>query len=139
MVTSLSVAHHLDHVGRGVTGWPLGGEFNAFSVSLFVYPVIVAALYLSRRERVGARFWAALAGLATAFVLAVHLGPAAGDSVTNIPGQYGSAIAIAAALAVLALFIAALVTHCVHELLRLRPRTTAEDDTTTGMAGGSPR
>ncbi len=100
----------------------MNDEFNAFSVSLGVYPVIVAGLVLSRRHRVGAGFWASLAGLAAVFLLVVHLGPAAGDSVTRIPDQYGPAIADVTALAVLALLIGALVLHCVHETVRMGPR-----------------
>lgn len=120
VITALSVAHHVDHVLRDVTGWPFSDTFNPFSASLFVYPVILAGLLLSRRRRVGARFWAVLAGGAALFVLAVHVGPAAGDSVTAIPGEYGHAVAGAVALAVLALFLAALVVHFVHEVRRWR-------------------
>lgn len=118
-ITALSIAHHGDHVLRDVTGWPAGDEFNPFSASLLVYPVILAGLLLSRRHRVGARFWAFLAGGAGVFILVVHVGPAAGDSVTTIPGQYGSTIAGGAALVVLGLFLVALVAHCVHEVRRL--------------------
>jgi hypothetical protein len=89
LITALSIAHHVDHMWRGVTGWPFGDELNAFTVSLGVYPVIGAGLVFSRRHRVGARFWASLAGAAAVFVLAVHLGPAAGDSVTKIPTSTG--------------------------------------------------
>ena len=119
LITALSTAHHIDHVVRDATGWPLGGEFNPFSASLLVYPVIAAGLLLSRRGRVGARFWASLAGGGALFVLAVHVGPAAGDSVGAIPDQYGSAAAGVAALSVLALFAAALVLHCVYEMRRM--------------------
>lgn len=119
LITALSVAHHIDHVVRDVTGWPLGGGFNPFSVSLFVYPVIATGVLLSRRRQVGARFWAVLAGGGALFVLAVHVGPAAGDSVGTIPDQHGSTTADVAALGVLALFIAALVVHCVYETRRL--------------------
>jgi len=118
LITGLSVAHHVDHVLRDVTGWPFRDGFNPFSASLFVYPVIVAGLILSRRRQVGARFWAVLAGVAALFILAVHVGPAAGDSVTTIPDQYGSGIAAGAALVLLALFEAALLAHCLYELRR---------------------
>jgi hypothetical protein len=74
---------------------------------------------LSRRHRVGARFWAALAGGGALFVLVVHVGPWAPDSVTTIPDQYGSGLADAAALVVLAIFVAALVAHCAIELRRI--------------------
>ncbi|HEV2070888.1 MAG TPA: hypothetical protein VGR26_13940 [Acidimicrobiales bacterium] len=119
VITGLGLAHHVDHVVRDVTGWPLAGGFNPFSASLFVYPVILAGLVLSRRRRVGAGFWALLAGGAALFMLAVHVGPTAGDSVTTIPEQHGSPVAGVAALVVLGLFVAALVAHCVHELRRM--------------------
>ena len=114
----MSIAHHVDHVARDVTGWPFGGGFNPFSASLFVYPVIAAGLVLSRRHLVGARFWAALAGGAAVFILAVHVGPTAGDAVTTIPDQHDSALADFVSLGVLALFLAALVVHCAHEIRR---------------------
>lgn len=117
-IAALSTAHHLDHVVRGVTGWPLAGGVNPFSVSLLVYPVIAAGLLLSGRGRAGARFWALLAGGGAVFVLAVHLGPAAGDAVTAIPGQHESSELDVAALVVLAAFLVALVAHCAHELRR---------------------
>lgn len=120
LITALSIAHHLDHMMRDVTGWPFRDEFNPFSASLFVYPVIAAGLVLSRRNRVGARFWAVLAGAAALFILAVHVGPAAGDSVTTIPDHYGSTVADVVALAVLGLFLAALLAHFLHEVRRLR-------------------
>lgn len=118
VITGLSIAHHVDHVWRDVTGWPFSDDFNPFSASLFVYPVIAAGLVLSRRHRVGARFWAVLAGGAALFLLAVHVGPAAGDSVTDIPNQYGPGFADAAALAVLVALVAALVVHCMYETRR---------------------
>lgn len=119
VITGLSLAHHVDHVFRDVTGWPFEGGFNPFSASLVVYPVIAVGLLLSRRGRVGARFWAVLAGGGAVFVLAVHVGPWAPDSVANIPDQYDSVAADVAALAVVALFVAALVAHCAHEARRL--------------------
>ena len=120
LITALSIAHHVDHVVRDVTGWPFRAEFNPFSASLFVYPVIAAGLVLSRRNRVGARFWAVLAGGAALFILAVHVGPAAGDSVTTIPDQYGSTVADVVALAMLGLFLTALLAHFLYEVRRMQ-------------------
>ena len=115
-VTGLSLAHHVDHVLRGVTGWPLAGGVNPFTASLFIYPVIAVGLVLSDRGVVGPRFWAILAGGGAVFVVGVHVGPAAGDSVTTIPGQHPSPLADVVALAVLAVFFAALVAHSVYEV-----------------------
>ena len=121
LITALSIAHHVDHVLRDVTGWPLDDEFNPFSASLFFYPVIVMGLALSVRHRVGARFWAVLAGGAAVFIATVHVGPAAGDAVTAIPDQYGTTAADVTALVVLTLFVGALVAHCLYELGRIHP------------------
>ena len=124
-ITALSLAHHVDHVVRDVTGWPLDDGFNAFSASLFVYPVIVVGLVLSARRMVGAPFWMVLAGGGALFVAAVHVGPAAGDAVSTIPDQHRSAAADVVALAVLAAFLVALVAHFVYEsrlLVRARRR-----------------
>lgn len=129
LITGLSVAHHVDHAVRGLTGWPLEGGFNPFSASLFVYPAIVAGLVLSRRRRVGARFWALLAGGGAVFVLTVHVGPWASDSVTAIPDQHGSTLADVGALVVLLLFVGALVAHCAYELRRMA--TAPNGGTTT--------
>ena len=117
-ISGLSVAHHVDHVLRGVTGWPLAGGFNPFTMSLLVYPAILAGLLLSRQGWAGARFWALLAGGGAAFVLAVHVGPGAGDSASSIPGQYDSPLADVTALAVLGAFFVFLVAHCCYEARR---------------------
>ena len=53
---------HLDHVIRhNAVGRPLAGEVNAFTLSLVIYPVIVAGLLLYRAGRAGPGFWAVLA------------------------------------------------------------------------------
>lgn len=118
IITALSVAHHVDHVLRDVTGWPLADGVNPFSASLAVYPVIGLGVFLSSVKRVGARFWAVLAGGGAAFVVVVHVGPAAGDSIEDIPGQYSSPIADVVALVVLVAFVSALVAHGVYEWRR---------------------
>ncbi len=120
IITALSIGHHVDHLVRGVTGWPFEGGFNPFSASLFVYPVIVAGVILSRRRRVGARFWTVLSGGGAGFVLAVHVGPSAGDSVTDIPDQYGSTLGGVIALVVLAIFVVALAAHWLYEMRRMQ-------------------
>ena len=138
LITGLSVAHHVDHVLRGVTGWPLDGGFNPFSASLLVYPVIGAGLLLARRGRVGPRFWVALAGGGALFILAVHVGPAAGDSVTTIPEQYASPAADVAALVILAAFVAALMAHFAYEL-RAAARVSSQRRSWAAEASSSGR
>jgi hypothetical protein len=119
LITALSVAHHVDHILRGVMGWPLEGGFNLFSASLLVYPLIAAGVFLSRQHLVGPLFWVVLAGGGAVFILVVHVGPAAGDAVEDIPGEYASPVAGVAALAILAAFFAVLIAHCLYELRRL--------------------
>lgn len=113
--TVLSAAHHVDHLIRGVTGWPLTGGVNPFTYSLLVYPAIAIGLLLTARGHVGARFWSAFAGAGAVFVIAVHLGPQAGDAVQEIPGQYGSPLAAALALTLLVAFVAVLVITSAYE------------------------
>ena len=60
--------------------------------------------------------WAELAGGGALFILAVHVGPVAGDSLAKIPRQYDSVLAGVAALVALALLSCALVAHCLYEL-----------------------
>jgi hypothetical protein len=117
-ITALSAAHHVDHVLRGVTGWPLDGGINAFTYSLLVYPLIAGGVALSRRGRVGARFWAFFAGAGALFIAVLHIGPGAADSVGSIPGQYATPVAGVVALIVLAAFFALLVLHGVYEARR---------------------
>lgn len=119
VITALSLAHHVDHVFRDVTGWPLEGGFNPFSASLLAYPLILTGVVLSRRQRAGARFWTLMAGGGAAFIIAIHLGPAAADSVADIPDQYDSPLATVLSLVVLAAFSAFLVAHCLYEWRRL--------------------
>ncbi len=126
---AFSFAHHADHVLRGgeATGWPLTGSVNAFTYSLAVYPIIATGLFLSRRGRVGPRFWRLLSSGGALFVLAVHLGPASGDAVGDIPGGYSSPIAGILAVSVLVAFIAVLAFTAIYEdrLARREPRSRA--------------
>ena len=112
----LSVAHHVDHVLRGDTGWPLAGGFNPFSASLVIYPLILTGLMLSVLGRVGPRFWAVLSLGGGLFVAAVHLGPVATDTIAGIPAQYGSPVAGGLAVALLVALIGVLVGTFVYEV-----------------------
>lgn len=115
---ALSLAHHVDHVLRGgeATGWPLEGGVNAFTYSLAVYPVIATAALLSGRGRAGPRLWVALSSGGALFVLAVHLGPAAGDAVGEIADGYASPVAGLVATAALVGLIAVLAFTAVYEV-----------------------
>ncbi len=109
LAVAFSLGHHVDHVLRGATGWPLAGGVNPFTYSLLVYPVIGAGLVLSKRGRAGPRFWLLLSSAGCFFVLAVHIGPAAEDTLAGIAAAYSSPAAAGAALVWLGLFVAALV------------------------------
>lgn len=119
-VMVLSLGHHLDHLLRGVTGWPFESEVNAFTYSLAIYPTIVAGVLLSRRGLAGPRFWALLSSGGALFILFVHVGPGAGDSVTEISGQYASPAAGLLALAELGLFVLALFVTAAHDVFAWR-------------------
>ncbi len=119
--TILSFAHHVDHVLRGATGWPLMGGINPFTYSLFVYPVIAFGVALSLRGRIGPPFWSILSAGGALFVGTVHLGPVAGDAVAEIPGQYASPLAGAVAVALLVAFVAVLVGTFLYEIRLASP------------------
>lgn len=119
-VVVLSLGHHVDHVLRGVTGWPFESEINAFTYSLVIYPTIVAGVLLSRRGLAGPRFWALLSSGGALFILVVHVGPGAGDSVTEISGQYTSPAAGLLALVELGLFVLALFVAAAHDVFAWR-------------------
>ena len=121
-ITALSVAHHADHVVRGSTGWPFDGGSTPSAPASSSTRSSPSAWSSASPGASGARFWAVLAGGAAVFVTAVHLGPAAGDAVEDIPGSYGSWVAGTLAVAVLIAFVAALVAHAPTRSRRLRHR-----------------
>lgn len=125
--TLLALGHHVDHLLRGHTGWPLTSEVNPFTLSLLVYPAIALGVVLTLRRVVGPRFWAALAGGGAIFVLAVHLG-AGGDSIAAIPDAYGSPVLGLAAVVELVLFIAVLIVTAASELEAARKTDRAPFD-----------
>jgi len=114
---ALSLSHHLDHVLRGGTamGWPLTGTVNAFTYSLAVYPIIATLAFLSWRARTGPQTWMLLSSGGALLVLALHLGPAAGDSVGDIPDGYSSPLAGIVAVAALVALVAVLTFTAVYE------------------------
>jgi membrane protease YdiL (CAAX protease family) len=122
----LSVAHHVDHVLRGDTGWPLAGGFNPFTASLVIYPLILTGLALSVLGTVGPRFWALVSLGGGLFVAAIHLGPVATDTIAGIPSQYESPVAGGLAVALLAALIGVLVGTFAYEV-RLTTRQRPGD------------
>jgi membrane protease YdiL (CAAX protease family) len=130
----LSVAHHVDHVLRGDTGWPLAGGFNAFSASLVIYPLILTGLVLSVLGKVGPRFWAGLSLGGGLFVAAIHLGPVATDTIAAIPSQYESPVAGGLAVALLAALIGVLVGTFAYEV-RLATRHRPVDPQRATVVG----
>lgn len=86
--TVFGVLHHIDHVLRGATGWPLIAEPTPFTYSLAIYVVVLPGLWLTRTGRVAAGFWAAVALAGLAIVVPVHIGPVADDSLGAICAGY---------------------------------------------------
>lgn len=80
-----------------------------------VYPVIALGLLLSRRGRLGPAFWTVLPAGGALFVLSVHVGPDAADTVSAVPDGYESTAGGALAVALLAALLVVLVAATVHE------------------------
>jgi heme exporter protein D len=116
LAAALSLAHHVDHVIRhNAVGWPLTGQVNAFTMSLVIYPVIVAGLLLYRAGKVGPGFWALVSGGGAVFVTAVHFGPSAVEPPTLILDEYHPAIFGWLAFTLLVTFVAVLAITSVYE------------------------
>jgi len=116
LATALSLAHHVDHVIRhNAVGWPLTGEFNAFTMSLIIYPIIITGLLLYRAGRVGPGFWALVSGGGAIFVGAIHFGPSAAEPPAKILDGYDSPILGWLAFALLATFVTVLAITSLYE------------------------
>jgi hypothetical protein len=135
----LSAGHHIDHILRGATGWPITGEVSPFTYSLAVYPLVATGLLLSRRGRVGPRAWLVVSSAGVLFLAAVHLGPAADDTVERIASGYASRAAGAAAIAELALLVTVLAGLSVYERALARRRNAGEPPRRRGPEGDPPR
>jgi hypothetical protein len=90
LATILGVLHHLDHTLRGNhVGWPLIDSITPFTPSLLVYPVLLGGIYLTRRNRVGGRYWLVAGAAMLLLVLGVHFDPAPeGESIRDIYVPY---------------------------------------------------
>lgn len=136
---ALSLLHHVDHVVRGATGWPLTGEVNPFTYSLAIYPVMAVGLVLSLRGRAGPRFWSFLSTGGALFITAVHIGPVAEDEIGAIPAQYaGSAVGRPGgwvALGLLAVLVAVLAGTSVYEHRLARAARDAAAPAAPGRLG----
>lgn len=91
--TVFGLGHHVDHVIRGNhIGWPVTAQVNPFTYSLVIYPVILVGLYLTLRNRVGARYWFVVALLGLAMLGSIHFGPWAIEPPHDIISPYRSAV-----------------------------------------------
>jgi hypothetical protein len=116
LAAAMSLGHHLDHLVRGnAVGWPVTSEFNAFTASLVVYPIIITGLLLYRAGRVGPGFWALVSGGGAAFVSAVHFGPAAVEPPELILDHYDQPVLGWLAFAWLVAFVTVLAITSIYE------------------------
>lgn len=91
--TVFGLGHHVDHVIRGNhIGWPVTAQVNPFTYSLVIYPVILIGLYLTWRDRVGARYWFGVALLGLAMLGGIHFGPWAIEPPHDIISPYRSTV-----------------------------------------------
>ncbi len=109
MATAFGLLHHLDHVIRGVAGWPVGGDVNGFTYSLLMYPVIAFELSLAARGRPLHGYRMAVAVVGFIFVAAVHFGPVAVDPLGHVYASYDSPLAGSAAVAAVVALLASLI------------------------------
>jgi hypothetical protein len=103
--TVFGLLHHADHVIRGNhSGWPFQAEVTPFTFSLLIYALIVPGIYMTAKGRdvAGYHLFVAIAGLA--LLGGVHFIPTGGQEspIHDIYMVYGSPVAGALALVVLA-------------------------------------
>ena len=111
----LGVGHHVDHMLREATGWPLPGHaVGPFTFSLLVYPVLAVLAVLTLRGRAGAGSWAVFTAVGAAFVGSVHFGPLADDTITMVRTGYATSAAGVAAVIWLAAQVTALAATSVY-------------------------
>ena len=119
--TLLGIGHHADHLVRGNhVGWPVTPEVNAFTFSLVIYPLIAVGLLLTVTDRVGIRYWLAVAAGGLAMLAAVHLGPWAIEPPADVIGPYGSPLLGYTAFAWLLGLLGALLATTVYAVSALR-------------------
>jgi hypothetical protein len=138
LAAAMSLGHHVDHAIRhNAVGWPLTGQVNAFTVSLFIYPVIATGLLLYRAGRVGPGFWALVSGGGAGFVSAVHFGPAAVEPPRMILDGYDSPVLGWLAFGWLVVFVAVLAITSLYETRlwwqQRRARPAARPQTRVGV------
>ncbi|WP_179256041.1 hypothetical protein [Enemella evansiae] len=131
-----SLGHHVDHVIRGNhVGWPLTDQVTVFTISLGIYPILLAAVLLYRAGRIGAGVWALLSGNGALFVAGVHFGPLAVESPRDILDPYPTLLGWFW-FGWLIVFVGVLVVTCVVETrLWLRQRAGRARSVSTGATG----
>ena len=116
LAAAMSLGHHIDHgIRHNAVGWPLNDEFNAFTASLVIYPVIITGLLLYQAGKVGAGFWAFVSGGGAVFVSAVHFGPFAVEPPEMILDGYDSPVVGWLAFVWLVIFVSVLAITSLYE------------------------
>jgi hypothetical protein len=111
---ALGFGHHVEHLIRGVYGWPFNSEVNPFTISLVVYPIVLLGFELTRRGKVGAPFWAVVT-LASALAIGIiHLTPFGPEPPGSLFDEYESALAASIALAIVLAAVVVLITAAAY-------------------------
>jgi hypothetical protein len=87
------LAHTVDHVARDLR-WPLTAEAIPFlAATAAILIVVFGALYLTRRGKIGPRFWAIFGAIALVVGWLGHFSPFTEQPVSYIFNAYQSSIA----------------------------------------------
>lgn len=128
--TVFGVLHHADHVIRGNhSGWPFQAEVTPFTFSLLIYALILPGIYMTAKGRDVAGYHLFVAVVGLALLGAVHFVPT-GDQespVHDIYMVYGSPVAGALALVVLAALMTSVALLGITAYGALRARTREGD------------
>lgn len=128
--TVFGLLHHADHVIRGNhSGWPFQAEVTPFTFSLLIYALILPGIYMSARGRDAAGYHLFVAIVGLALLGGVHFVPTGEQEspIHDIYMVYGSPVAGALALVVLAGLIASVALLGITAIGALRARTREGD------------
>jgi hypothetical protein len=128
--TVFSVMHHADHVIRGNhSGWPFQAEVTPFTFSLLIYALILPGIYMTAKGKQVAGYHLFVAVVGLTLLGGVHFVPTGEQEspIHDIYMVYGSPVAGALALVVLAGLITSVALLAVTAYGALRGRATEGD------------
>lgn len=115
LVIALILGHDIDHMIRGDFTWQLSAELVPFFIVVFLkYAVLGFGLFFYLKNKLGAGFWAIVAGISVALGWLAHFSPFSDQTPQFIYRAYASPAAGALAVGWLSLLILVLLVTAIY-------------------------